>query len=359
MKPQRLLYYSLSFSLSALSLIYCVLVYLAGQHMELEIGSHYLVSIPNYYFFYTVILPFVATGVIYLACENRFIRFFGGVSEELSDDHRKKVRRYQKILPFFCLLFSMLVIVQDAAEKNFTLPPYAFNFASETQAQAVAEFYACAKGWKECDPQPTEQGPEQYLSVLQANGLSTESVTGFATLSQWWTGATWLYRFESLLSFLGALIVSFFIAEIFLLMIVKNYTKPATRNLIIWMLILTSFWFPTKIYSAWNFTLGLFKAPVIFLFGLLVLALGVLLVFFIKSERNELAKYGALIAALFSFALGSVSYLKPEFIHEGVELMREFGLIYVSIFAALVLFSLYLVTDYFINSYEEEILGSN
>lgn len=358
MKPGRTLYYSISFSLSVLSLIYCLLVYSAGQYKGLELGSFYLVGIPNYHFFYIAILPFVAAGVIYTAFENRYVRFVGGVSEELNQELRKKVQRYQKILPFCCLLFSVLVIIQDAAEKGYTLPPYAFQFADVTQESTVGKFYACAKGWT-CEKGPGDQNPERYLRVLQTNGIGGETAMGFATFSLWWTDASWLYGFESLLSFLGALVVSFFVAEVFLLVIVKNYTQPATRNLIIWMLVLASFWFPTKIYSVWNFSLGAAKAPAIFLFGLLVLALGVLLVFFIKTERNDLAKYGSLVTALFSLALGSVSYMKPELIHEGVELMRQFGLIYVSIFAALVVFSLYLITDYFMNSYEQEISGAS
>jgi hypothetical protein len=357
MKKERVLYYLLSFSLSALSLAYCILVFLAGQRNGLRLGSFYLVGIPNYYFFYVVILPFFAAGVLYLGFENRYIRFVGALSEELSATHRSKIGRWRRILPFFCLLFSVLIVVQDGAQKSYTLPPYSFHFAGETQARAVAEFYACARGWTKCGESAGEPDAAQYLSVLQSNGIAGDRATGFDSIPHWWHDASRLYRFESFLSFLATLTVSFFVAEIFLLIIVKNYAKAATRNLIMWMLILISFWFPAENYSAWNYNVGEFEAPIAFVFGLVVLVLGALLVLFIRTERNDLAKYGSTVVAVFTFGLGAVSYIMPKFLHDALALISQVGVIYLSIAAAIVGFALYLITDYFIDSYEQEIGG--
>ena len=72
-------------------------------------------------------MPFVAVGVAYLALENRYIRIFGQLSDDLDDKTRSRVDRYRKILPAFAIIFSLLIIVQDATEKTTALPPYSIN----------------------------------------------------------------------------------------------------------------------------------------------------------------------------------------------------------------------------------------
>lgn len=323
------------------------MVYFAGELPEVDqlpalaFGAQYLSGVPNYYLFYVVILPFVSTGVIYIAFENQHIRFFQPASEELSERLRNKVQFSKKLLFGICVVFSILTIYQDATHKDHTLPPYAFQFTDQQQEHRVARLYACAKQWLTdyCDDETTQPlPPERYLEELRNNGIDLITDKGFSSLSQWWSHASWLYLFESFLSLLGAFIVSVFFPPVLLLIIVKNHTKQATRNLIIWLLVLVSVWFPTKIYSAWNFNLGDFEAPAIVFVGLAILAIAVLLVFFIRTERNDLAKYVSIITAVFSFALGCVAYVQPEFIHQVVEILIRFGLIYA-----------------FIGNYEEEI----
>lgn len=360
MHKGRVLYYLLSLALCALAVVYCFLVYRAGQLDGLDLGSFYLIGIPNYYFFYTVILPFFVAGVFYLGLENRYIRLFGDLSEELDENQRNKVLRWRKVLPIIALLFSALVIVQDAREKNHTLPPYEFHFASRDQARTATERYACAKKWRKYDNADVQRCATSYLSLLQRAGLAGKTASGFPSFALWWTAASRLSRFESLLSLLATLSVSFFVAELLLLIIVKNYVKPATGNLIMWMLILISVWFPTKNYSVWSSNLGSGAAEKasIFLFGLALLGLGVLIVIFIRTARNNLEKYGSIVAAVFSAGLAALGFFQPKVVDGVLETIRQSGFIYVSIAVAILGMALFLVTDYFIDSYEQEIGGA-
>ena len=83
MKANRHWYFVLSFSLSLVAMFYCYLVYQSGQHGNIRIGADFLSGVPNYYFFYIIILPFIGTGVFYLALENKYIRFFRDISNDL------------------------------------------------------------------------------------------------------------------------------------------------------------------------------------------------------------------------------------------------------------------------------------
>lgn len=356
MKAGRYRYYVLSFTLSILAVCYCVLVFLSGQYEENKLGSFFLIGIPNYYFFYAVILPFMGVGVMYLAFENKYIRFVGELSRDLDDVHRNKIRRFRKILLGLALLSSVLITIQDAAEKDYALPPNAFRLKTEQSEQQVAAFYACAKEWPTCKsstPSSAEHA-SSYLEILQAHGFKGQRASGFDSILHWYSQSSGTYKLESFLSFLGAVIASVFVAEVFLLMMIKNYVKPATKDLIIWLVVLASFWFPTKMYAAWHFNIGEFSTPGIFWFGLGVLALAVLLVFFLKAERNNLYKYASVIAAIASGSIAGLSYFKPEIIQNWMAVMQDIGWTYVSIFFLLVAFSLFLVTDHFIGNYEQE-----
>lgn len=349
--------YLLAVALSLLAVLYCVGVYNAGQVGGLALGGRMLTGIPNYYLFYPLILPFVCAAMVHLGLRNRLIRFVGPLDPELPERQRAKVQRFRRLLPALCVLFSVLVIAQDAADKDHSLAPYAYAFADNAQRTAVTRQYASLQGWIDVPGADSTDPESAYLKVLRDNGIQVDSTQGFASVGQWWQHASWLYRFESLLSLLAALVISLLLAQVFLLMLVKDRTRPATRNLMIWVLILASFWFPTKIYATWHASLQAFQPPGVLLFGLLVLVLGALLIFFIKSERNDLAKYGALITGLFSVVLSGLSYIKPDMLHRAVELLRDSGIVYSGIFAVLVVIALYLVTDYFICCYEEEING--
>lgn len=355
MKAGRYRYYVLSFTLPVLAVCYCVLVFLSGQYEENQLGSFFLIGIPNYYFFYAVILPFISVGAMYLAFENKYIRFVGELSNDLDDKHRNKIRYLRKILLGSALLFSVLIVIQDAVEKDYTLPPHAFRFKTEQGEQQVAALYACVKGWGTCQRSIlSADHASSYLEILQAHGFKGQRASGFDSVLHWYSQSSRTYKLESFLSFLGALIASVFIAEVFLLMMVKNYVKPATKDLIIWLVILASFWFPTKMYAAWHFNIGEFSTPGIFWFGIGVLGLAILLVFFLKAERNDLYKYASVIAAIASASIAGLSYFRPEIIQNWIEVMQNIGWTYVGMFFVLVAFSLYLVTDHFISNYEQE-----
>jgi hypothetical protein len=251
------------------------------------------------------------------------------------------------------VFFSILITARDAVDKNHLLLPCAYSLSSEQAYTEVAETYACLKGWIVCE-QPSGEGTEVYLAVLKRHGFTGERATGFDTPAHWYAQSSWLYKFESFLSFLAALIISFFVVEVFLLLAVKNYVLPATKQLVVWLLLIASFWLPTKIYSSWYLGMGDFTPPSIFWFALLLLILGVLLILFIKTERNEIYKYASVVAAIGSTGIAGLSWFKPEWIQMLFEIVMRLGWIYGMLLLCLFCFALFLVTDHFIGNYEEE-----
>ncbi len=356
MHRRRSVYYLCALVLSMLGAAYCVLVYRAGERYDAGLGLRYVLDIPNFFFFYVLVLPFFVAGVLYLGFEDRDTRFFGPANDSLAPRLRDKVRRFKKILPVLCLACGVLIAVQDAGEKNYTLAPHAYRFATAEGERAVLRFYACARAWRACEAEAAKPVTPRYADVLRQAGVAGARVTGFDGPRGWAAAASWLYTLESLLNLLATLVVGLFTAEVFLLVIMKNYSRPATRNLVVWMLVLISFWFPADIYSAWALSLDpMAMPPAVFLFGGIVLASGILLIVFVRTERNELAKYGSAVAAVFSFALGTLTYAKPQAVHATLEQLRDVGTIYPLVVLALAGVALYLVTDYFIDSYEQEI----
>lgn len=362
-------YFLLSFSLSLLAVTFCFLLFRSGQFEDqgIRIGANFVSGVPNYYFFYTIVLPFVAVGVAYLALENRYIRIFGQLSDDLDDKARARVNRYRKILPAFAVIFSLLVIVQDATEKTTALPPYSIsleqNIADLQVKRPVEKFFACQKEWIEPETCETIHSPEtqldEYLKVLNQYGFNGESATGFDSFLHWSQKSSSLYKFESLLSLLAALVISLLFVEVFLFMMVKNYVKPATKSLVIWIVVLASLWFPTKMYSSWHSNLGPYTTPAILWFGVALLVIGVLLVIFLKTERNDLYKFANIITAIFSALIAGVSIIKPELIQKVIKIIGDAGWIYGTIFSMILMFSLYLVTDHFLSNYEMEAAGED
>ncbi len=356
MKDGKIIYYTLSGALSLLAIFYCALVFWAGEFEQQHYGENYLTGIPNYYFFYVAILPFISTGVLYLAFQHRYIRLLGEPSRELDDKPRNRLLQLRKLMIGMSIAFSVLVTISDAADKGYALPPYAFSLADENASEAIADGYACLKGWIECQVIEAVEPAVGYLAILKEHGLSGSRITGFDAISDWYAESSGLYKFESLLSFLAALIISFFITEVFLLLVVKNYILDATKQLIIWLLIIATFWLPTKIYSAWYANLGDFATPSIFWFAVLMVILGGLVIFFIKTERNQIYKYASAVAAISSAAVAGVSWFKPELFQKIFEIAIGLGWSYGLMFLSIFCLALYLVTDYFIANYEQEIL---
>lgn len=358
MKLGRYLYYVFSLTLSALAISYCILVFFSGQYDNVPLGSYVLIGKPNYYFFYIIVLPVIATGIVYLALENKYVRLFGELSNDLDDKHKRKIRILRIVFLCIAVLASVMIVIQDAANKDYPLPPNDFNLSSKQVKNQVAVFYQKQRNDSEDKKSAsTTDHAKAYLEFLKEHGFRGKRINGFDSISTWYSQSSGTYKFESLLSFLAALITSLLFVEILLLLVVKNYVKPATKNLLIWLVILISLWFPMKMYSAWYFSFNrsTFSPPAIFWFGLVILVIGALLVFFIRTERNNLNKYASIVAAVASALVSVVSYFKPKFMENVIQIIGNIGWVYEGVLATILIISLFLVTDYFITDYEEEV----
>ena len=364
-KSGRLLYYVPALVLSFLAIVYCVAVFVAGQYAQGSLSAFYLIGIPTYYFFYPVVLPFIAAGVLCLGFRNTHIRFFGELSSALKPEHRNKVYRLRKVLLALALLLGALVTILDAGDKNYALPPFSFALASVAAEREAAQAYGCAKNWiegTECrSTAPGNSGTDErqsgaagYLAKLKAGGFDGSRYTGFDSLASWYSQSSWLYKFESLLSLLGAVILGAFFAQVCLLVIVKDYARPATKNLMIWMIVLASLWFPVKLFSAWYFGIGEPPKPAVFWFSLLLLVVVAALVIFIRTDRNELYKYAGLVGVIVSAAISSVAYFSPRTMGTSAEILRSMSWGYGAILLVVVGVALFFMTDYLITSYEQE-----
>jgi len=377
-KSGRSLYYVPALILSFLAIVYCAAVFTAGEYAQNPLSAFYLIGIPTYYFFYPVVLPFIAAGVLCLGLRNTHIRFFGELSSTLKAEQRDKVYQLRKVLLGVALLLSALVTVLDAADKNYALPPFAFALTSAQAEQEAARAYGCAKNWIEgadcsstasagVDPskdrrgsaeRPVSEGGAAYLARLKAGGFDGNRYTGFDSLASWYSESSWLYKFESFLSLLGAAILGAFFAQVCLLVIVKDYARPATKNLMVWMIVLASLWFPVKLFSAWYFGMGEPPRPAVFWFSLLLLVVVAALVIFIRTERNELYKYAGLVGVIVSAAISSLAYFSPKTLGTSAEVLRNIGWGYGAILLVVTAIALYFMTDYLISSYEQEEHGS-
>lgn len=350
-------YFVLSFALSLLAAIFCILVYQSGQYPDFQIGAKYLSGIPNYYFFVAIVLPFVAAGVMYLALENRNVRLWGDLNANLDAATRARALRFRKILPLIALLFSILVIIQDAADKTLALPPYSIGLEPDNIEQ-VARYFACQKQWLTdgCGPLAASDNQHaEYLLVLKQNGFKGKKVSGFDSFGHWFEQSSMRYKMESFLSLLAALVVSLLLVEVYLLMMVKNYVKPATKSLVIWMVVLTSLWFPTKVISSRQSDLGTYATPTILFFGGALMVVAILLIVFLKMERNDLYKFASIAIGIFSGLISAVTYMKPEITDRVIGVLSSAGWIYNTIICLILMFSFYLVTDHFISDYELEV----
>jgi len=347
---RRARFYASASSLSVLGGIFCLGIFSTGQRSPHALGWRYLESLPNYWVFYCCILPFLAAGVLYLAFVDRVARFTRPPVDPLDDDLRRRVRWRQRALIGVCLPFCFVITIEDAAEKHFTLPPYAYHFADADKEKAVTEFYACAKKWVDCP------GPDSdYLQVLKDNGVDTTTATGWDSLSRWWRGASWLYMFESVLSFLAAVVVCTFAVQVIVLVKLKSLARPETQNLIMYITMLISLWFPTAMYSFWN--RGLFRPegmPAVVMFGSLCLLLGALLVLFIRAKHNDLAAYGTTATAVLSAAVTAIGLIKPDVVPVVSQAMHTlgvaFGLMLITFLAA----GLFAMTEHFLASYDDD-----
>ena len=372
-KSGRLLYYVPALILSFLAIVYCVAVFVAGRYEQDSLGAFYLIGTPTYYFFYPVVLPFIAAGVLCLGFRNTHIRFFGGLSDTLKPEHRNKVYQLRKVLLGVALLLSVLVTILDAGDKSYALPPFAFAFSSVEAERGAAHAYGCAKNWiegTECastagnapestalpndERQRNGNGAAAYFAKLKAGGIDGHRYTGFDSLASWYSQSSWLYKFESFLSLLGAMILGAFFAQVCLLVIVKDYARSATKNLMIWMIVLASLWFPVKLFSAWYFGMGEPPRPAVFWFGLLLLVVVAALVIFIRTEKNELYKYAGLVGIIVSAAISSLTYFSPKTLGTSAEILRSMSWGYGVILLLVVGIALYFMTDYLISSYEQE-----
>lgn len=347
------IFYCFSTGLSLLATIYCFGVYLSGQNHALALGNYYLSIVPNYYLFYLIFLPFINLGMLYLAFNNRYIRFFGNLSEELDENSAKRLRFLQRLLPLICIAFSIVIVIQDGANRGHALPPFNYKYQSTEQKIEVARYYSCEMNWsKECTSKMEDNG-KNYLKILQKNGVAVETRTGFSSISEWWKYSSWIYKYDTVLSFIASAIISIFLAQIFFLISIKNLIKLVTRNLVMWMLILASFWFPTKIYTSWSSNFYALNIPAIFLFGFLVLLLGIVLLFFLTTKEDLFIKVLTGLATLVSLSASVAGYFKTDLLNKVVVFFRALGFTYTVMIFILIFIGVWIITERLLKDYDE------
>ena len=140
------MYYFPSVAMIIITLMYCTMVYLAGEFDDSSSGYMYLIGIPNYYFFYLSIFPFVTAGIMYIATQNKNVRFFGKLNEELAQEQTDKILFYRKLLLVIAFALSLAITINDASDKGHTLPPYSISLASDKiYMEATHKFFELKK----------------------------------------------------------------------------------------------------------------------------------------------------------------------------------------------------------------------
>jgi len=345
-----------------IAFIYCIMVYLAGETGDANAGYKYLVGIPNYYLFYLAIFPYVTAGITFIATHNINIRFFGKLNNEISEEKKSKITFYRKLLLFITIVFSLAVSINDASDKGRTLPPYSLSLASEQiYLEATNKYFEL----KSLESERRKKSPNidnsanntdleaEYFSFIKQKGYKGNSSTGFQSFSSWYHNSSIIYKVESFLSWIAAFVISIFFAQFFLIIIIKEYVLAETKNLVLWLLILCSLWIPCKIFSAYYYTLKPYNPPAIVWFAIILLAISIVLAIFIKIDKNDMSKYATIIVSVFSFLITSISIFRPEYFELALEIIQQLGWMYGGIILFLMAFSIHLVTDHLIDTYEQ------
>ena len=358
-KLSRQICYLPSIAVFSLALAYCALIYWSGESADTGAGFKYLIGIPNYYFFYLTIFPFITAGIIYMATRNTNIRFFGELSSDLDIERKNKILLFRKILLAIAVVFSLVVTMNDASDKGRSLPPYALALASEQAYTKSTKEYFRQKEISSAQRKSAQENAnlqyiqDNYFKALKESGFNGDSVTGFNSFSSWYYDSSRIYKMESLLSWIAAFVISIFIAQFFLTLMVKEHVVSETKNLMLWLLILCSFWIPCKIFSVYYYSLAEYQPPAIVWFAIFLLAISVVLALFIKAENNDMIKYATVAGAAFSLLATTISILKPEYFELAARIMEQLGWTYSTILLFIMAFSIYLVTDHLILSYEK------
>lgn len=357
LKTIKYLHYLPAIFLFLLAVVYCTVVYWSGNTESISVGNRFLTGIPNFYLFYLIILPFISAGITHLATRNANIRFFGDVGDALELEQKLKVIRFRKILFVLASVFSLLITIEDAKNKDHPIPPYSLSFNSAQDYEQAVVVYSRLKGWFDYNEQQTLAGDSKqklYLQKIKDLGFKNNRTTGFDSFSTWYSQSSCIYKLESFLSFIATFLICLFFAQLFLLMIVKSTALSETKYLVLWLIILCTFWFPTKIFSVWYYSFGAFSLPIIFWFGFLIFGIALALALFIKVDSSDISKYASAVAAVISFIATYISFSEPSWIMAALNLALRFGWIYGSILLMVLAFSLFLVTDHLIESYEKE-----
>ena len=77
-----------------------------------------------------------------------------------------------------------------------------------------------------------------------------------------------------------------------------------------------------------------------------------LLALFIKVKENDMVKYAELVGALVSVAVTLASVFKPEYVEVAFQILKNMGGVFGGMLLFVVAFSIYLMTDHLIHSYE-------
>lgn len=365
MKKGNRLHHVVSMLIFSLAIIYCGMVYYSGNVSDANAGLHFLIGMPNYYFFYLVVFPFVSAAIAYLAIYNKSIRFFGTL--EGKESH--KIIKLRKTLLIISVVFSVFIAVSDASDRGRAIPPYGLSVETENGYNEVINKYMEIKqsyreSLQQAGPDTENTGHEgnkfsdDYLNVLEEYGYKGHSAISFGSLSSWYSNSSFLYKFENVLSWIAALIISILFSQIFLAAKIKNSVDEHTKNIILWALILSSFWIPCKTISVYYYSLIDAQLPVIIWFAIVLLIIAVGMYLFLQLEGNNMVKYSAIIAAAASSLSTVISIFRPEYYQSAFEVISSLSGVYGFILLFLFGFSVYLITESLISSDENSTASS-
>lgn len=350
---QSKFYYTSSIIIFVLALIYCYLVYVSNNYDGAQYGYYFLLGIPNYYIFYLTIFPFVTAGVAYIATCNSNIRFFGSLNEKLDIKSRHKVTRLRKIFFLIAIVFSLGVAVKDASDKGRVLPPYSMNLISDqAYVESINKYISIKKEIKKENKKENRDYANEYFQYVKDLGFEGKSISGFSSIDSWLKHSSNIYKLETFLSWIAALVISLFVSQIFLLVYIIGNVPIETKNLILWILILCTLWIPTKIFSV-HYYAFIYDPPGIIWLAIFLAIIGILLSLFIRVGKNDVIKYAGYLGALFTSAATLISIFKPEYFNAAISVVEKLGFVFGGILLFVLTFSIFLVTDKLINSYEE------
>jgi len=344
-------------------LVFLILVCLYSNTKTIQMGDEMLIGLPNFYLFMLIVLPCISIGIVHLSEKNANLRFLPGRSSNLQEQDTRIVRLRRVLLWVGCLA-SLLVTIDDASDKQHTLPPYMFSFNSELDKAEVFQLYFVLQEWdKPTDKKSTMTDStavdkqEVYFKKLQSLGYKGAGVTGFTSFKSWLRDSSFLYKYESFINLIGTVFICLFFIQLLLLIIAKKSIYLGTRSLIIWLILLCTLWFPAKIMSFTYFNLNDTDIPGIFALGFLLFLYGIIAGLYVKTNSQNTEKYLTLIFSFAALILTLISIYKPQYLKEALIVVEDLGWIYGGILIVSLGFLIAFITIHRLEASQKEING--